>query len=192
MTPERESRLREIYGSHFDGASAEVLEARLRCQRLLRLLNASSPEEVELRREIFQNLFGGWSATVHIEPPFFCDCGFNIFLGEGTYLNFNCTILDTERVTIGKRCWIAPNVQIYAATHPVDAVERRERCLAKPVTVGDDVWLGGGVILCPGVTIGDRTVIGAGSVVTRDIPSDSVAFGNPCRVHRTLNRETAK
>ncbi len=183
---EREAYLRRIFGEHFRTSPVETLEMRLSCQKILHRLNASSPEDFELREECFRDLFGGWDASVHIEPPFFCDAGKKIFIGAGTFINYGCTILDAAKVSVGKRCWIAPNVQIYAATHPVDAAERRKACLAKPVSIGDDVWLGGSVVVCPGVSIGDRSVIGAGSVVTRDIPPDSVAFGNPCRIHRTL------
>lgn len=186
---EREAYLRRIFGGHFETAPVEALELRLACQKILHALNASSPEEFELREDCFRKLFGSWDSSVHIEPPFRCDCGKNIFVGSGTFVNYGCTILDTAKVSIGERCWIAPNVQIYAATHPVDALERRVTCLARPVTIGNDVWLGGSVIVCPGVSIGNRAVIGAGSVVTRDIPPDSVAFGNPCRVHRSLKSE---
>lgn len=183
----KEERLRRIYGSHFENADVETLRERFACGALMRAINQSEPQDVEAREVAFHELFGSVGRDVYIQPPFYCDFGKNIFIGDGCYLNFNCTILDTDRVQIGERCWIAPNVQIYAATHPVDAEERRTRCIAKPVTIGNDVWLGGGVIVCPGVTIGDRSVIGAGSIVTRDIPADCVAFGNPCRVHRMLS-----
>ncbi|MCK9181313.1 MAG: sugar O-acetyltransferase [Fibrobacteraceae bacterium] len=192
MELEKERRLHEIFGSHFEGAPAEALEKRLLCQQLIRKINLSSPEEIELRRGSFAALFGKWDKSVHIEPPFYCDFGSNISIGENSYLNFNCTILDTEKVAIGKNCWIAPNVQIYAATHPVEAKRRRKECIAMPINIGNDVWLGGGVIVCPGVTIGDRAVIGAGSIVTKNIPADSVAFGNPCKVHRTLQDNDAE
>ena len=181
-----EEKLRALYGAHFEGASLKDLEQRFLCQTLLHQINLSAPEENALREDCFQSLFAHLGADVHIQPPFYCDFGKNIEIGEGSFLNFNCTILDCALVKIGKRAWIASNVQIYAASHPIDAVERRTQCTAKPVTIGDDVWLGGGVIVCPGVTIGDRTVIGAGSVVTRDIPSDVVAYGNPCRVQKNL------
>lgn len=186
--PDREAYLRNIFGEHFRTTPVEELERRLSCQNLLFRLNSSAPEEIELRQECLAMLLGAWDDTVHIEPPFRCDVGKNTFIGSGTFINYGCTILDTAKVQIGQRCWIAPNVQIYAATHPVNAEERRKRCIAKPITIGNDVWLGGSVIICPGVTIGDRAVIGAGSVVTKDIPSDVVAFGNPCKVHRTIEQ----
>lgn len=179
-----EEQLRLIFGPTFNDQSKEYLESRLRTQKLLHVLNMSSPEEYEKRNQAFKELFGFLGERVHIEPPFHCDCGYNISIGEGTFINFNITVLDTGKVTIGKNCWIGPNVNIYAATHPVNYLERRKHVISKPVTIGDDVWIGGGAIICPGVTIGSRSVIGAGSVVTHDIPEDSVAYGNPCKVHR--------
>ena len=124
---------------------------------------------------------------MRIEPPFFCDYGTNIELGDKVFFNFNCVILDVAKVTIGSNVMFGPAVQIYTATHPMDAEERRSGLeFAKPVRIGNDVWLGGGVIVCPGVTIGDAAVIGAGSVVVRDIPAGVFAAGNPCRVIREI------
>ena len=140
-------------------------------------------------RGLLKELFGKTGEAVFVEPPFHCDCGENIFIGDKTFLNFNVTILDSAEVRIGNNCWIAPNVQIYAATHPTDYLERRKICLAKPITIGNDVWIGGGSIILPGVQIGDGAVIGAGSVVTHDIPAFCIAFGNPCKVHRYLKSE---
>ncbi|MEO7317853.1 MAG: sugar O-acetyltransferase, partial [Chthoniobacteraceae bacterium] len=124
---------------------------------------------------------------VWIQPPFFCDYGSNISLGRKVFFNFNCVVLDVMQVTIGDNVLFGPSVQIYTATHPMDAAVRRQWLeSARPVTIGSDVWVGGGAIICPGVTIGSRAVIGAGSVVTRDIPDDVFAAGNPCRVIRRL------
>lgn len=121
-----------------------------------------------------------------IEPPYYCDYGSNITLGSGVFFNFNCVVLDPAPVTIGSNVLFGPAVQIYTATHPTKASERRTwRESARPVEIGSDVWIGGGAIICPGVRIGSRTVIGAGSVVTRDISEDVFAVGNPCR---TINR----
>ena len=184
-----EEILRRIYGVHFSAQSEEALQKRLRTQQLVQQLNLSFPEEYEKREKIFQNLFGHFGKDAHLEPPFHCDCGENIFIGDKTFLNFNVTILDSAEVRIGNNCWIAPNVQIYAATHPTDYLERRKICLAKPITIGNDVWIGGGSIILPGVQIGDGAVIGAGSVVTHDIPAFCIAFGNPCKVHRYLKSE---
>ena len=121
-----------------------------------------------------------------MQPPFHCDYGRNIELGERVYFNFNCVVLDVCPVRIGSFTLFGPGVQIYAATHPLDAMERRARELGKPVEIGADVWVGGGSIILPGVTIGRRSVIGAGSVVTHDIPADVLAVGNPCRVLRPI------
>jgi maltose O-acetyltransferase len=120
-----------------------------------------------------------------MQPPFFCDYGANISLGKKCFFNFNCVVLDVCPVKIGEYTLFGPAVQIYTATHPMEAVLRRTREFAKPITIGSDVWVGGGAIILPGVTIGSRVVIGAGSVVTRDIPDDVFAAGNPCRVIRS-------
>ena len=122
-----------------------------------------------------------------MQPPFFCDYGSNIQLGERVFFNFNCVVLDVCCVTIGDHTLIGPAVQIYTATHPLDAAQRRLAESGKPVEIGSDVWIGGGAIILPGVRIGARTVIGAGSVVTRDVPDEVFAAGNPCRVIRHLD-----
>ena len=132
--------------------------------------------------ELFGRTTDAW-----IQPPFYCDYGTNISLGAKVCFNFNCVVLDVMPVTIGDNVLFGPAVQLYTATHPINAAERRTGLeLAKPITIGSDVWIGGGTIICPGVTIGDRSVIGAGSVVTRSIPADVTAAGNPCRVIRSL------
>jgi maltose O-acetyltransferase len=184
-----EEELRAIYGFHFRSASYEDLSLRFACQTLLHKINQSAPEDASSRHEAFRQLFRHVGKNVQIVTPFFCDFGKNIEIGDDTFLNFNCTILDCAQVKIGKRVWIAPNVQICAVSHPIDPIARRSQINLKPVTIGDDVWLGGGVIVCHGVTIGDRTVIGAGSIVTHNIPSDVVAYGNPCRVERKLRSD---
>ena len=127
-----------------------------------------------------------WGQTVRIEPPFFCDYGFNIRPGKSVFFNYYCVVLDVCRVTVGDFTLFGPAVQVYTATHPMNAESRRRQEYAKPVAVGSDVWIGGGAILCPGVKIGSRSVIGAGSVVTRDIPDGVFAAGNPCRVIREI------
>jgi maltose O-acetyltransferase len=139
------------------------------------------------RRALLENLLGTCGQDVFIQPPFHCDYGQNIHLGDKVYFNFNCVVLDVCEIRIGSYSLFGPSVQIYTATHPLDALERRGKEFGKPVTIGSDVWVGGGAIICPGVTIGDRTVIGAGSVVTKDIPADVFAAGNPCRVIRQLS-----
>jgi len=131
-------------------------------------------------------LLGAGGDSASIQPPFYCDYGENIFLGERVFFNFNCVVLDVCPVTIGDFTMFGPGVQIYTATHPVQAELRRQKEFAKPITIGQDVWVGGGAILCPGVTIGSQTIIGAGSVVTKDIPSNVIAVGNPCRVIKDI------
>jgi maltose O-acetyltransferase len=133
-----------------------------------------------------QKLLGAGGADVSIQPPFYCDYGSNIYLGKNCYFNFNCVVLDVCPVRVGDITLFGPGVHIYAATHPENATLRRTRELGKPVDIGADVWVGGAAIICPGVTIGSRTIIGAGSVVTRDIPAGVLAVGNPCRVVRHL------
>ena len=140
-----------------------------------------------MRRRILIELFGRGGDTAWLQPPFYCDYGSNIHLGERVYFNFNCVVLDVCRVIIGDFTLFGPAVQIYTATHPMAPELRRKQEFGKPVTIGADVWVGGGAIICPGVTIGPRTVIGAGSVVTRDVPERVFAAGNPCRVVKKLN-----
>ncbi len=156
---------------------ADRRAVRERCHRL----NHSAPTDEEERRRILREIFGR-DTGAWIEPPFHCDYGRNIWLGTGVYFNFNCVVLDVAEVRIGDNTLIGPAVQIYTATHPLDAGERRRGLeYGKPVVIGADVWIGGGAILCPGVSIGDRAVIGAGSVVTRDVPADAIVAGNPAR-----------
>jgi maltose O-acetyltransferase len=138
----------------------------------------------ELYDPLDNELFGWGGETVWMQPPFFCDYGTNIELGERVFFNFNCIVLDVCRVRIGDCTLIGPAVQIYTAMHPMDAAQRRVAEFGKPVDVGSDVWIGGGAIILPGVRIGSRAVIGAGSVVTRDVPEQVFAAGNPCRVIR--------
>jgi maltose O-acetyltransferase len=156
-------------------------------QNLLHAFNSSHPREIETRREIVKTLFGSIGQTFKIEPPFHCDYGCHIYAQENLYINYDCTILDCNHVYIGNNVLIAPKVQIYTAYHPIDPQIRRSGLeMAASITIGDDVWIGGGAIICPGVTIGNNTTIGAGSVVTKSIPANVVAVGNPCRVLRTV------
>lgn len=176
-----------LAGVPYDPTDPELVAARARARRLTQRYAVTADEELELRRALLDELLGSAGEGLWIEPPFFCDYGEHIAIGPRTFLNFNCVILDCAAVTIGADVLIGPAVQIYAATHPLDTEERRAKVeLARPVTVGDNVWLGGGAIVCPGVTIGENTVVGAGSVVTRDLPANVVAVGNPCRVVRPL------
>ena len=151
--------------------------------------NALIPSQEEEKKAILKDLLGHiGDDTICINQPFYCDYGKQISVGKHFFANFNFTVLDEATVTIGDNCFIGPNVSIYTACHSTDPVERNSRKeWAEPVTIGDNVWIGGSVTILPGVTIGNNTTIGAGSVVTKDIPDNVVAAGNPCRVIRKLN-----
>lgn len=176
-----------ISGELYDPADAQLVAERQRARDLLRRFNAT-PEDCEQERAaIFRELLGA-DTDVFIQPPFYCDYGSNIRFGRKVFMNFNCVVLDVAPVQIGDYVLFGPAVQVYTATHPLGAAERRQGLESgQPIVIGNDVWIGGGSVICPGVTIGARTVIGAGSVVTRNIPEDVFAAGNPCRVIRTLN-----
>lgn len=174
-------------GELYNALDKQLSEERTTARLLIKRLNETGEDEAELRAEILQQLLPNSLAGLWIQPPFYCDYGYNMEIGEKVFFNFNCVVLDVTSVKIGDRTLFGPNVQIYTATHPVNFKERASGLeFAKPISIGEDVWVGGSAIICPGVTIGDRTVIGAGSVITRDIPSDVFAAGNPCRVIRKL------
>ena len=162
---------------------------RYRIRDLCQRLNASRDEEEESRRDLCKQIFGKGGDTVWMQPPFYCDYGSNIELGERVFFNFNCVVLDVCPVQIGDYTLFGPAVQILTPMHPLNAALRREQEYGKPINIGSDVWVGGGALILPDVTIGSRTVIGAGSVVTRDIPDDVFAAGNPCRVIREITQE---
>lgn len=175
-----------LAGELYDPLDAALVEARQRARDFCQDLNATREADQETRRRIVTALFGKGGDSVWMQPPFFCDYGSNILLGRRVYFNFNCVVLDVCQVKIGDYTLLGPAVQIYTATHPMNAELRRKQEFGKPVEIGSDVWIGGGAIICPGVTIGSRTVIGAGSVVTRNIPDAVFAAGNPCRVIREI------
>jgi maltose O-acetyltransferase len=183
MTTEREKMLA---GELYDPLDPELVAARVRARDLCQTLNATREREEDTRRRILVDLFGAGGGDVWMQPPFFCDYGSNIFLGTRVFFNFNCIVLDVCEVRIGDFTLFGPAVQIYTATHPLEAELRRSQEFGKPVAIGSDVWVGGAAVICPGVTIGSRSVIGAGSVVTGDIPDGVFAAGNPCRVIRQL------
>lgn len=169
------------------GADPELVARRRQAQEQLYTFNHARPGELEVRQEVVRSLFHAIGPNFEITPPFFCDYGSHIRAGKNLYLNTNCTILDCNWVTLGDDVLMAPNVQIYTAYHPTDPAVRLSGLeMAAPITIGSNVWLGGGVIVCPGVTIGDNTAIGAGSVVTKSMPANVVAVGNPCRVLRKV------
>lgn len=178
-----------LAGELYDPLDVELSAARERARDLCQALNATRERDTAERRRILIDLFGSGGDAVWMQPPFFCDYGSNIALGQRVFFNFNCVVLDVCRVTIGDFTLFGPAVQIYTATHPLDPELRRTREFGKPVTIGSDVWVGGAAVILPGVTIGSRSVIGAGSVVTRDVPDDVFAAGNPCRVIRPRTTE---
>ena len=159
-----------------------------RAQELLERYNATRHVEQDLRNGLLRDLLGEVSEGVVVRPAFRCDYGSHIAIGARTFVNYDCVMLDVAPIRIGAACQIATCVQLLTATHPIDPEPRHLGWeSAEPITIGDNVWLGSGAIVCPGVTIGDDTVVGAGSVVTRDLPARVVAFGNPARVHRSID-----
>ncbi len=171
-----------LSGDLYDASDPELMKERRQARLLLKQFNDAGEELAEQRLLILQLLIPLQGKNVWIEPPFHCDYGSNIQLGDKVYFNFNCIILDVMKVRIGSNTLIGPAVQIYTAMHPMNWKERAQGPeFAKPVSIGSDVWIGGGAIICPGVSIGNHCVIGAGSVVTKDIPDDVFAAGNPCR-----------
>ena len=180
---------RMLRGELYLANDPELTANRARAQRLLERFNRSSHEEQGLRRELLRDLLGDVGDGVFINPPYHCDYGTYITIGAGTFVNYGCVLLDVTAIAIGTACQLGPYVQLLTPTHPLEPDLRREGWeAAKPITIGDNVWLGGGVIVCPGVTIGADTVVGAGAVVTRDLAPGVLAVGNPARVVRELRR----
>ncbi|MFP4356293.1 MAG: sugar O-acetyltransferase [Phycisphaerae bacterium] len=183
MTEKQKMLAGQLYDASETQLSAERRTARL----LLGQLNQSNEDQQDLRRDLLGKLLPHAAEIPWIEPPFYCDYGSNIHMGQKVYFNFNCVVLDVCKVTIGSRVLFGPAVQIYAATHPIDAATRATGLEnGKDVSIGSDVWVGGGAIICPGVTIGDRSVVAAGAVVVKDVPPDVVVGGNPARLIKQL------
>ena len=173
-----------LYDAAFDST---LVDDRFTAKELCHDYNNLRPRDIDGRREVLKKLLGHIAGDLIIEQPFHCDYGYNISVGQNFYSNHNLVILDCARVTFGDNVFIAPNCGFYTAGHPIDAGERNQGLeYARPITVGDNVWFGAQVCVLPGVTIGSNCVIGAGSVVTRDIPDNSLAVGNPCRVIRKI------
>src|SRR6185312_1111037 len=185
-SPMRTERDKMLAGELYDPFDPDLVAARRRARDLCQSLNATREADEAERRRILVELFGAGGDSVWMQPPFFCDYGANILLGERVFFNFNCVVLDVCQVRIGDFTLFGPAVQVYTATHPMNAELRRKQESARPIEIGSDVWVGGGAIICPGVKIGSKTVIGAGSVVTREIPDGVFAAGNPCRVIREI------
>ena len=176
-----------LAGQLYQAGDPILSSERLRARKLLKEFNFSDPEESEKRQNILSQLLGSIGENCWIEPPFSCDYGYNISLGNHAFFNFNCVILDVVPVTIGDRTLVGPNVQFYPATHPIDSKTRGELWeFGKEIHVGSDVWIAGGSIICPGVKIGNRAIIGAGSVVTKDVPDDVIVAGNPARIIKKI------
>lgn len=180
-----------LAGELYDALDKQLSEERMQARLLIKAFNDSAEDNGEERSRIIKILLPLSGSDLWIQPPFYCDYGSNIKIGDRVFFNFNCVVLDVAQVTIGNRTLFGPNVQIYTATHPMDYKVRAAGLeFGKPVFIGDDVWIGGGVIICPGIIVGDRSVIGAGSVVTKNIPADVFAAGNPCRIIRSLKDNT--
>ncbi len=172
------------YDANFD---QNLLKERENAEELYFQLNHTSPKDVKKRKEIFKKLLPNKEENVDILLPFYTDYGYNCYIGEGTFINHNAYLMDGAPVTIGKHCFIGPNCGIYTANHPLNVGERNQGLeLAQPVIIGDNVWIGADVTILPGVTIGEGSVIGAKSLVSKDIPANVIAVGNPCRVVRKI------
>lgn len=177
-------------GEVYNDLDEELFERRVRAKKLFRAYNKTEDADTEKRKQLLDELFAKTGEGVWIEPNFRCEYGSNIEIEDHVYINFECVILDCARVKIGAHSLLGPHIGIYAVNHALDAEERLSGvCIGKPVTIGRNVWIGGDTKILAGVTIGDNTVIGAGSVVTKDIPSGVVAVGNPCRVLRKITEK---
>ena len=176
-----------LAGESYLADDPQLVEEQLHAQRLLARFNTSSPDDEDTRTDLLRRLFGRLGGGVVLKPSLRCDYGYNVSIGARTFVNYDCVLLDCNRIDIGSDVQIAPGVHIYTATHPVEPATRKTGLeYALPVTIGDGVWLGGRAVVGPGVTIGENTVVGAGSVVTRSLPANVVAVGNPCRVLRDI------
>ncbi|SFU13117.1 maltose O-acetyltransferase [Algoriphagus locisalis] len=176
-----------LAGQLYQAGDPELVAERLKARKLVKTFNDSDPEDTEFRVSQIRKIFGKAGKNLWVEPPFYCDYGYNIEVGDDVFFNFNCVVLDVVKVTLGDRVFVAPNVQFYPATHPLDPVQRGEMWeYGKQITIGNDVWIGGSAVICPGVSIADRTVVGAGAVVTKSFPADVLIGGNPAKIIKHL------
>lgn len=190
MTEKEKMAKGYLYDANYDDT---LLKERNKAKDLCFKYNNCLPSDANKQKEIMKKILGNIKGEFVITPPFWCDYGYNISIGENFYTNHNCVILDGAKVTFGDNVFIAPNCCFSTAGHAIDHEQRNKGLeIALPITVGNNVWFGAGVVVLPGVTIGDNTVIGAGSVVTRDIPSNVIAFGNPCKAQRKITEEDKK
>jgi len=177
-----------LSGKLYIASGEELKEDYLRAKRIIRLYNSSTEYDVEYRKQLIKELFEATGENFKIQDPFYCDYGSNISIGENFYANYDCIFLDVNKIKIGNNVQFGPRVSLYTAGHPIDKDIRNEQLeFGKPIIIGNDVWVGGNVVINPGVTIGSNVVIGSGSVVTKDIPDNVVAVGNPCKVLRKIN-----
>ena len=196
MLENESEEVKEVYKKMVSGElynQSKINHLLMNCKEILYDYNNLRPKELEKREEIIRKLFRKTGEEFHIESPFYCDYGFNISIGENFYSNHNLVILDGAEVIFGDNVFIGPNVGIYTAGHPID-VELRNKGIeyAKTIKIGNNVWIGGNVCIMPGVTIGDNVTIGGGAVVTKDIPSNVTAFGNPCKVYKVNEENIGK
>jgi maltose O-acetyltransferase len=187
---ERDMKARMLHGELYRAVGEDIAAGHARAQELLERYNATRHSEQALRERLLDELLGEVGEGVVIRPPFFCDYGHNIAVGAGTFVNFNCVMLDVAPIRLGEACQLGTGVHVVTATHPVDPEPRRLGWeSAEPILIGDNVWLGSAAVVCPGVTIGEDTVVGAGAVVTRDLPAGVVAAGVPARVLREIGED---
>ena len=181
-----------LSGQLYNAGDVELFKERLQAKKLIRLFNTASAEQIDYRLDIIKKLFKKTGNNVYIEPPFRCDYGYNIVVGNNFYANYDCIMLDVCDIIIGDNVFFAPRVCLFSASHPVDAAIRNSQLeYGQPITIGNNVWIGGGTIVNPGVKIGDNSIIGSGSVVTKNIPPNVIAAGNPCRILRKITNEDA-
>ena len=177
-----------LTGQLYDASDRVLTQERHKARLLLHQINNLNEDDKQMRNKLIHDLFGTAGEGFNIEPPFYCDYGYNIILGKNVYMNFNCCLLDVMKIEIGDNVMMGPNVQIYTATHPLEKKDRLTMLeFAKPIKIGDDVWIGGGAIICPGITIGSGVVIGAGAVVTKDVTDDVFIGGNPAKIIKKIN-----
>lgn len=180
-------REKMLAGELYRPKDPELRKMHLRSKKLFGKYNKISPENEKKQNKLIKKIFGKTGENIRVQPPFYCDYGVNISVGENFFANYGCIILDVNKVTIGKNCMLAPNVSLFSATHPVRAEERYNGVeLGLPITIGDNCWIGGGAVICPGVTLGNNVVVGAGSVVTKSFGDNVVIAGNPAKIIREL------